>query len=263
MEYEAFREDYIKRHPASVPVLQFSDVGEYPRWVRWIVFAMFLSAAILSGVHTVPTVYDTIQADKVNEVVRQLAALLSFIAVETSTLLASYMLFKKWSWLVAAVLGIAITVATVANLYSVSKALVAQETGIQIVAATLGLGMPFMAILAGKLYVNLHNADRREAYNAHQQYAQDCIAFDAKIQAAWTRARGGQVLSDVKANSLNIKFNGHRSIKRASPGLDRVAAWLNDHPEQINMPVRELAELIGDVSYGTVHAAIRRMREMN
>ena len=76
-QYLQFREEYERQHPASVPRHTPAIIGEYPGWVHYIVLAMFVSAAILSGVHTVPTVYDTIESGKVSEIVRQVAALLS------------------------------------------------------------------------------------------------------------------------------------------------------------------------------------------
>jgi len=80
MDYAEFRKQYQERYPASVPVLE-PAMREYPRWLSWIVLVMFISAALLSGVHTVPTVRRGIETDDlISARVRDAASMSAFVA---------------------------------------------------------------------------------------------------------------------------------------------------------------------------------------
>lgn len=262
LEYAEFRQQYEQQHPASVPVMD-SGLSEYPVWLSWVVLAMFICAALLSGVHTVPTAYATIEKTMVSDIVRQVVASGSFVFVELGILVSAYILFKNWSWWAFLILVTCILIAVVANLYSVSNALDTADIGAKIVGIALGIGAPAVASMAGKVYVSLHKSDRAGEYRAKQQYAEDCKAFDVMVNEAWDRyqksgkrTRGHvsvmpsarEELSVVSASALSATdTNGHgygQGYSREADARTRVREHLANNPEDANMSVRALAEKI-------------------
>lgn len=186
MNYDEHREDYIKQHPASVPIQQVIR-PKYPRWLKISVAAMFICAALVSGVHTIPTVRSGIE---VNEIItpgiRDMVSVGSFIAVEFAILISAYIRAVN-RWLSVGSLLVAFTVAVVSNVTSVQRALIDAESGAVTVALVLGVGAPLLAMLAGAVFLIIDTETKREAQDAEQVYRQALIDFDAKINAAWQK----------------------------------------------------------------------------
>jgi hypothetical protein len=258
-EYAEFRKQYEEQHPASVPRLEF-EMSDYPRWVQWAVGVMFIAAALASGVHTVPTAYKTIESIYVAEWVRQISGISAFMFVELGILISAYILFKNWSLLVLVISIVCIGIAMVANLYSVTLALQTDvDNGAVFVAIFFGIGAPLVAALSGKVYVNVHRADRIVDVRARTKYKEDAVAWDSEIERAWkvyqkhqsrgqsdagrTAARLSAVLSDRTDTGQTTRSPyGHN---RTPDGQQRVIEYLNINPDHVKMSSRELAKLTG------------------
>lgn len=186
MSFDEFRDQYKKKRPASVPRReQYTVTKEYADWLQWVVLAMFLTSAFLSGVHTAPTAYNTIEAAKVADVFRAIAALGTFIFVELGILVSSYLLFKKWSWFAFLILAVCLVIAMVANLYSVNLAFRAEDDFGKVVGVSFGLAAPLVAALTGKVFVNIHRSNEEALKKADQQFVLAQQAFDNEVNAAW------------------------------------------------------------------------------
>ncbi len=185
MNYNEFRKAYELSHKASIPTKRVAM--EYPALLTWAVLAMFLCAALLSGVHTAPTAYETIEAGKVSEGVRQAAALATFGFVELGILVSSYLLFKRSSneWFALSVLVMCSFIAMAANLYSVSKALKSDDFGSVIVGVAIGIGAPLIAALTGKVFVNLHHSNEQSKSRSQDSYNTAMRTFEESILNAY------------------------------------------------------------------------------
>lgn len=174
---------------------------EYPPLLTWAVLAMFLCAALLSGVHTAPTAYETIEAGKVSEGVRQAASLATFGFVELGILVSSYLLFKRSSneWFALSVLLVCSFIAMAANLYSVSKALKSDDFGSVIVGVSIGIGAPLIAALTGKVFVNLHHSNEQAKTRSQDVYKNAMQLFESDVLEAY------QQYSREQAESLRIE----------------------------------------------------------
>lgn len=269
MNYSEFRKRYEEQHPASIPKLEF-EMSDHPQWLIWAVAAMFIASALMSGVHTVPTAYDTIEALKVAEPIRQLGGMASFIFVELGILVSAYILFKNWSFWVFIILAIAVIIAMVANLYSVSEALqVNGDLGMTIVAVALGLGAPLIATLSGKVFVGLHRSDRIIDTRARAKFKEDSIAWDKEIERAWkaelkagpSRVSSVQLSNEVSNGQSNVSaaasLVGHTKVPDAS---QKVRDYLSDNPDALYLSPRQLAELLR-VGKSTVNNVQREMRD--
>lgn len=273
MNYDEFRQQYEAQHPASVPVLRY-EMSVYPAWVRWAVIAMFIAAAIISGVHTVPTVYQTIEADKVAPLVHDIAALASFIAVELAILLSAYLLKRnaRLGWLLLITTSF---VAGIANLQSSMTAMAGKDDWTRIVAIAVGLAAPLIVLASGKLLVDIFSGERTISGRAEERYLEACKSFDAEVLAAFKRD-GKRQLSSVSAapsapqlpsasavSAADIRTHGHgQGYGRNVDSRERVRAYLREHPEDIGLSARVLAEKLGDVGKTIVSEELTALRKM-
>lgn len=276
MEYAEFRKRYEERYPASVPVME-QLVREYPRWLKWIVLIMFLSAALLSGVHTVPTVRKGIEMDDlISAQVRDAVSLSAFVAIELGIFVSAYLMATgggRDKWLAWFMLALAATVAIVANLYSVSRALASGgELGVTLVGVILGICLPTIALASGKMYVNMHRSEALSGQRVRRAYRDACQAFDRQVSEAYEqyqrrldrrgqRGQDGQVSERTAADGQSGQ-NGQSSgygYGRTADARTRVLDHLAENPDDAALSVRQLGELLG-VGKSTVADALRELR---
>jgi hypothetical protein len=280
MDYHEFRNQYEAQHPASVPVLRY-ELAAFPAWVRWAVMAMFMAAAVISGVHTVPTVYQTIESGKVAPLVHDIAALSSFIAVELAILLSAYLLKRNrgLGWLLLITTSF---VAGIANLQSSLTAMSGKQADAwtQIVAVSVGLAAPLIVLASGKLLVDIFNGERTVNARADERYHEECKKFDAEVLAAFekfSRSKKASVqLPAVPAgvqpsmlpasamlSAADMRTHGHgHGYARATDARERVRTYLREHPDAIRLSSRELAEQLG-VGKTIVAEELKTLRQGN
>lgn len=187
MNYDAFRSDYSKKHPNSVPVKgTFHGNGMGAR-LLWL--SVFISAALISSVHTIPTILATIPVGGIIPLfVVNLAALSGFVAVEL-TIFASAM-YKSRGRIAVAALVLSLATAVVANIYSaVSTMAVGQSNWFEVlVAVFIGLAAPMTAYLAGEMFARMSEEDRAEQSAINDKYRMDMQRFDKAVLTAYTKA---------------------------------------------------------------------------
>lgn len=271
--YAEFRRQVEEQRPASVPVYEV-EMNEYQTWARWAVLLTFICAAMVSGVHTVPTVWKGIE---VNEIitpdVRNIVSVASLFAIELAILLSAYLMAKGVK-LAYAVMGVASTVAVMANLYSVISALAGGgDPGALIVAIVMGIGAPLIALFSGKMFVDIHRADRVQVARARKTYKEDCIAWDKEIEklykASLKASNSSGAASSVQPSNVS---NGHVQWTESAPAASSlghskvpdaskvVEKYLAENPDAITMSPRVLAGLLG-VGKSTVNNVQRDMRD--
>ena len=271
LEYAEFRKQYEERYPASVPVME-QIVREYPRWLKWIVLIMFLSAALLSGVHTVPTVRRGIETDDlISAPVRDAVSLSAFVAIELGIFVSAYLMVAgggRDRWLAWLMLALAATVAIVANLYSVSRALASGgEAGVTLVGVIIGICLPTIALASGKMYVNMHRAETSAIQRVRRMYREACQAFDGQVSDAYEnyqRRLDRRTQRELPSERTEADGQGGQSsgygYGRTADARTRVQEHLADNPQDASLSVRQLAERLG-VGKSTVADALRDMRE--
>lgn len=278
MNYEEFRQQYEAQHPSSVPVLRY-ELSTFPGWVRWAVMAMFMAAAIISGVHTVPTVYQTIEKDKVAPLVHDIAALSSFVAVELAILLSAYLLKRnaKLGWLLLITTSF---VAGIANLQSSMTAMSGKDTWTQVVAVSVGLAAPLIVLASGKLLVDIFNGERAVNSRADERFREESKLFDAEVLTAFEKfsrsKRSSVQLPAVSAPSsapmlpsasalsaADTRTHGHgQGYARAADAREQVRTYLRENPDAIRLSSRSLAEQLG-VGKTIVAEELRVFRQGN
>lgn len=258
MSYDDFRSEYMRRFPSKVPK-QRKIIRHYPWWLGFVVGLMFFSAAILSGVHTVPTTYSAIE-ESVHPFVRATAALASFMAVEIAIFVSAYMMVTKDSRALAwIVLILSSVVAVASNLWSVSKALsdnsTAPESGAVIVILILGVCMPAIALASGKLFVNIHRAERQQSLEIDADYETKSQAMDEEIASEYQKYLSRlDKRTDRTSLSERTTSDGQRTdsgqvsgygYNRTADGKTKVINHLIENPDDANLNVRELGQRVG------------------
>lgn len=269
-DYLEFRKQYELQHPASIPVLE-EEISEYPKWTRFAVLTAFVAAALVSGVHTVPTVWKSIEVGElITPAVRNMVSLSSLVAIELAILLSAY-LMAKGVRLAYGVMAIASAVAIMANLYSVITAFQrGNDDGSLVVAVVLGIGAPLIALFMGKMFVDIHRSDRIQHSRAQKIYREACKAFDKEINNAWksyqkTTKPSMSNRPDV-SNGQNYGQNvtpsasilGH--IKRPDAS-EIVLRYLQENPQELDTNARELAARL-NVGKSTVNNVQRQLKGM-
>lgn len=277
MDYMQFREQYERQHPASVPRLE-AEINEYPGWTRWAVLAAFICAALVSGVHTVPTVWKSIEVGPIiTSDIRNAVSLASLLAIELAILLSAYLMAKGVK-LAYAVMVVASSVAIMANLYSVVTAFKklangpeativgtsATDEGSLVVAVVLGIGAPLIALFTGKMFVDIHRADRVQEARARKLFREASIAWDKEIERAWKKHNPS---NSSRVQSSNGQSNGQMTLPTASSlghtkvpdATERARAHFTEHPEDLNRKPRDLVNDIG-VSKSTINNVQRELR---
>jgi hypothetical protein len=240
MDYLEFRAQYEERHPASVPV-RVEEVSPYPRILQVAIFIMFISAALLSGVHTVPVIQQGLPPGVSSEM-RDVTGIAAFIGVEMAILLSAFAMVGGGNAFVRSALYMSIGTALVANVYSVIKAFAAVaggDIGALIVAAFLGIAAPSIAGLSGKMFVDVMRAKRGIDRRANEAYQESCQLWDARVLAAWKAdAR--------KAINLSNGQHGQGGQKRrVSSKTAKVRQYYVDNPSALDTPIREIADKLG------------------
>lgn len=187
MTYDEFRRDYSKKHPNSVPVKQGFHGNGWGARLLWLV--VFISAALISSVHTIPTILTTIPTGGIIPLfVVNLAALSGFVAVEL-TIFASAM-YKSRGRIAMTALVLSLATAVVANIYSaVSTMTSGQSNWFEItVAVFIGLAAPLTAYLAGEMFARMSEEDRAEQQRIDRAYREDMQKFDKAVLMAYTKA---------------------------------------------------------------------------
>lgn len=268
--YQEFRRQYEEQNPASVPRME-TEMHEYQAWTWWAVLVTFICAAMVSGIHTVPTVWKSIEIGEIITAdMRNVVSFASLVTIELAILLSAYLMAKGVK-LAYVVMGIASSVAVLANLYSVISALTAGgDAGALVVAIALGIGAPLIALFTGKMFVDIHRADRYQDAKSKKLYKDACIAWDKEIQKAWKTAlksmpASNRVSNEPVSNLSNEVSNGqssgsllgHSKVPDASKIVEN---YLLENPNSLSMSPRLLAGMLG-VGKSTVNNVQREMRE--
>jgi len=187
MTYDEFRRDYSKKHPNSVPVKQDFHGNGLGARLLWL--AVFISAALISSVHTVPTILATIPTGGIIPLlVVNIAALSGFVAVEL-TIFASAM-YKSRGRIATMALVLSLATAVVANIYSaVSTMTGGQSNWFEVlVAVFIGFAAPFTAYVAGEMFARMSEEDKAEQQKIDRAYREDMQRFDKAVLMAYTKA---------------------------------------------------------------------------
>lgn len=187
LSFEEYKEDWLIKHPASIPVEEVED-SPYPRWLRGATLLMFLAAALLSAVHTIPVVYAGIPSNSIiSPEIRTAAANASIVAFELGILLSAFLMIVRSSMGLAWILlGTMFAGTIVANVQSISQTS-GEGLGASVVTLIFGGGIPIIALAAGKLFVNIYTTERALKKRAKDTYREAMKLLDTTINQAYAK----------------------------------------------------------------------------
>lgn len=252
MNYSEFRKEYELQHPASVPKLR-RELSEYPRWLRILVFVMFVCAALISGVHTMSVIYQTISVDQfISEELRQWISRMTLIAFETALFVTVYALVKdRQRWIAWSAGGTAFAVALLCNVKNTADNLQPDDLMDWVVTIAVGAGAPLIALLAGKMFVDMHRSERAQVKLEHDALYEAQLAFDKEVLAAFevyaeqkkVEAKAEQKRLDRMERRTNAP-NAERAERR-TPN-ERQPSFVRSNAEQPNKTQRLTKWILAD-----------------
>jgi hypothetical protein len=148
------------------------------------------------------------------------------------------------------------------------------------ITLAISLSAPFMSYIAGEVFAMFEVIDRVDQEKHDADYAQKVETWEDKCRAAWGREKGnygGKIRIDpVPVVALPLSgtvsaADGHGQERTDNHGYgtgytkkmdarDTIRTHLQEHPEDLSMTVRELADKLGR-SKTTVAEVMKEMRQ--
>lgn len=254
--YEQFERDWLRRHKGSiVSKPRISSWGLIFNTGLWIV--IMTGAAVYSGTHTVPAAAQTI-SHYVPSPLRDYLSLSIFTILELTIFAGS--LNRRNNRTAFTLMVLAMVGALAANIGSSVQA-VTDSGGdwlIMVVSIVLALLAPSVALGAGEMSHRLYEQHQQKITSAMEMWETKRKELDAIINREYTklekqirelsgRTRTPQ-LSALSVADGQRTDSGHGYGSGYSKRTDAdtaVRTYLAEHPEDMNMNVRDLAAKIG------------------
>lgn len=237
--YQEFREQYEMQHPASVPQLQ-DDTNEYPIWLLPMTFLMFLSVSVVSGAHTTSTVRTTLEASLIPENAKFWIALFAFFGFELALFVSVFSWLRSRNAFISYIsTAVVFVVIVLANIQDVARSLSFSDWFSSTITIGVGFGTPLVALLSGKIFVDVYRSNRNATRQAKIGYVESMKAWDAKILSAWTKEQKQQTKNTRqtdKIQTIDLSIQTDRQTDKVQTALDYIRA----NPESIKFNVREL-----------------------
>lgn len=269
MNFEEYRADWLVKHPSFSPQPP-RHATQSGGWIQIGILCMFVAAAAISGAHTVPTIYATLESN-LPELLRVIVSVSGFAAVELAMFLTSYArMVGNRTATVNLTLGVTVLMALFANVTSTAKALNAGADGwSMVVSIVMGVGVPLVALLAGEMVA--HSQQQRSAVQdaAWSEYRTKLQALDRRILSDYEKAFPSlppAVPMDSNGNSIGKRAGisipsestlGHRKRPNAT---ELVESYLRDHPEGLELDGLELARVVG-VGKSTAYTVLKQWKQ--
>lgn len=196
ISYSNFASHYDRQRSIFLPKKQEAKTTRL--WVSAALLLGLVAANILSASHTIPTVSTTIPTEL--EQVKTFIAFSAFFAIDF--MLVTLMVIPAAGKLRNTVLGLALTVAIVANVYSSMKTVGATDPFASFIGLVLGLFAPLANLAIGELFRSI-NLKREAALQAvEEQYLADQNTWDTKRREAYGRYLSKLGITDKKQPTL-------------------------------------------------------------
>lgn len=218
LTYQEYRAEWLEMRPNRRPVRP-EPQRNYPKWFGAGALTMFVCAAILSGVHTVPAIFAGIET-VIPLWIRILAALSSFGAIELSIFNSSYILAgNKRSIVMWLTLIFSLALAMLTNVQSnlAASGRLAAEISIdlgfvQFIGVFMGVLIPSLSATAGKGFVAAHKDEVRANKVADDALTALNNALDEEIALAYT------------GYTNNLRKSAERRERDEQRRIDRLSA---------------------------------------
>ena len=252
MDYDVFREQYEKMHPASIP-REPVIVSDYPGWLTYLAALMFLAVSVVSGVHTVSTMrYTMIESMVIAEGLKDYAALAAFFGFEVALFVSVFGWLRKDNrWIAYAATFVVFVVIVLANVQDIARASDGNVfNGIMIFG--IGIGTPLVALFSGKLFVDIYRRRLVNEQNGQTHYAAELKAWDERIERVWKRE---QKKLKRTSDKVSASVRSVSETKKRTDASAIVREHLQEHPEDRELSVRSLAEKL-NVGRTTAHTVL-------
>lgn len=284
--YQAFRRMYAQtnRPPQRKPYV--SRIG----MVRTALIIIMVASSAVSASHTIPT-FAGENTGGFGVIIGVLVGIAAFFMSEVALATFAYVgvqrhyrdteqepaSLKKLIFMGVLVPFVVMGAANLNHVFNSNGVQIPQEIRTAILLA-ISLSAPFMGYISGEVFAMYEVIDRVD--EAKHEAAQSDIQerWEEKCRAAWGKNKsdyGGKIKVEVPppvllSNRLSEQTDIDRQqtdIRQSGAGFTRVSSatqqarqWLSENPDKINLPLRQLSELIG-VGKDSVAKALREMSQ--
>lgn len=271
--YDSFRAQYEKQHPASVPVLE-RDVHEYPVWLQPVALVMFIAVSIVSGAHTTSTVRQTLEASLIANYLKDGIAFASFFGFELALFVSVFSWLRSNArWVSYASTIVVFMVIVLANVRDVGRSIGSDDWFTSVIVIGIGFGTPLVALLSGKLFVDVYRSNRGSSQRAREAYREALKQWDATILRAWNVSQKEIEKRENSQNFMNIhEISGTQEpiheISRTTPDEYKPRVKLHNIAKQVrengdeHLSVNELMQKY-DISQGSTTKVREILRSSN
>lgn len=271
---EQYRAYFQKRNPP--PVRETFVANNW--WTYGTMGSLVVASVIVSGYHTIPMFI----GEGANLWIAIPVAIAIFWMLELGIINLMFMLVKKHyeknpndktdvsNWLKGG-LALILIVCIGTNVYSeaLKAGFVSHEVSLAI-RILMGLSAPIMALVSGEVLAITTVDGKVKQRELDEQYDIQMVEYQNKFLAEWD-ARKGRILSSIRVEPMsNVHPNvsngqtvlpaastlGH---KKVANGTELARAYFNEHPEALDIPSRDLVDIIG-AGKSTINNVQRAMK---
>lgn len=276
--YEAFRSTYEKKNAPPVK----PEVRSEHYWLKGFLVLLMVASMIVSGSRTIPEFGESLP----NDVTGLIVGVAAFFMLELGIIVYPFVrtalyyddekhkgikrLLGMGKWL-------ALVVVVAANLHHMLTTNGYHiPTANEVMITTLSIGAPILAFIAGDTLGMLMVRDNHRRRKAEEEYKAEYETYIGELNARWNREQKswGVHITNERPETSNVQSsngqsNGQQSLPTSStlghtkaPDASKtVKDYLEQNPEAMSLPARELASLLG-VGKSTVANVQKELRDV-
>lgn len=244
--YDEYKAHYDKTHTSEKPKRGVAEGFNY--WLLAAVFIMLVAVNIVSGAHTVPTLYKNLEV-LIPADMRVGIAVAGFFAIEFPMLIFSFMEFqsglRKW------IVGLALIAAIGANVYS---SLSATNTDgatpfTHAISILIGVIVPLVNVATGELLRHMMQDKKKREDNRDEVYNTKDREYEKKVRTDYNSYLSRMGIKDADqrlqaategnaSNPTRVETTEHPVIRTSWTAETLAAQMTKDKTE--NMTSRDL-----------------------
>ena len=288
--FNTFKDSYMLMHP--MPEIEVYQ-EQSKHWIYYALIAGLGGSMVVSAFQTIPAFSMVAQSTGANWFMQIIAGFAGFIAIDL-VMLASAFYLTSTSWeankntmsldtivkyiTVAQWFGFVVSVGSniyfVFFAYNVNVGIVNTDSLTPIMALLIAFAPAVQALVIGHILASMPIIDELARMAVGERNNTRIDAYNRKLTATWKRNEHKYIgaVFDNAVERLSISSNlsnlsdlrAQETVKkpRRSPKLDKTIKFINENMHHLDTSPRELANIIGGVSYETVRTAQNSIREL-
>lgn len=261
--FEAFKGLFAATNPAPV-VTPFQPENQ---WIKAALAVVLVASMIVSGSHTIPTFAGG------DNVLKAIIGIAGFFMLEVAIVAFEFIRTQRHyrvvreepatlNFFLKAGLGLALMVLlTVQVEYMLTQGGISIHDNVRLfILVSMAIGAPLLAFFTGGILAMYSVMDRVQLRRHTEAWQAEMQQWEDELRRSWQANKakfGGRVsvtverpsaVSEERLLSVSTQTDTRQTgagYNRVSSAVDIARQWLTDNPDKADMPVRQLADMIG------------------